>query len=90
MTIGDIVTVKITQEMIDEGEPADICLCPTALAVQEATGYEDVSVDDTSADTYKDGKILICWKLPPEVAVWMAEFDAGNHVEPLEFQMWER
>lgn len=74
--------VKVEQRHIDRGERGDAFCCAVALAVAEATGYDDVWVDEYSmsvGDFY--------YRTPKSASDFIENFDSGYAVAPFEFEL---
>jgi hypothetical protein len=85
--------IQVTQDDIEHGIRADCYFCPVALALERTLGAVDVRVYDGSADWVIPPK-WFAWKrefkwyssiLPQDVAVFVADFDAGAPVKPCSF-----
>lgn len=77
-----MTTIFVNQTHIDHGRPGTCTLCPIALAIQEATGIQQVGVN--IVEVRIDGKYF---DLPREVTEFINQFDAGGSVEPFEFEL---
>lgn len=80
--------VRVKQEHIDNGVRGDYLSCPIALAIKEATGAEQVNVDDYAIEW--GNRVGQFWKMEGmnpsmNLQVFMDNFDVGNPVEPFEF-----
>lgn len=81
---GEFVTrhVVVTQEHIDNGERDQSLKCPVALALGDGT---EVYGPDCAPLGRPIGDPFVT--LPGEVAAWIYRFDAGEPVEPFEFDI---
>jgi len=69
------VTVKVTQEDIDTGEPEDNCRCPVAIALRRSLGVE-CRVDGDEIKIRR-GEGFVCLNSPPAVEEFVTEFDSA-------------
>jgi len=76
-------TIPITARHIANGKPRDCTFCPVAVALEEATGHEWIVTSETC--TYSVGSLVLA--LPAEVRQFIADFDAGKSVKPMEFEL---
>lgn len=77
------ITVKVTQEHIDNGGLRNCRACPVALALIDA-GYSEVAV---SADGLYISDSFGRLEVPPAVAKFIKAFDSGYQVWPFEFAL---
>lgn len=77
------ITVKVTQEHIDNGVLRSCRACPVALALID-TGYSEVAV---SADGLYISDSFGRLEVPPTVANFIKAFDLGYHPRPFEFTL---
>jgi hypothetical protein len=86
--------VQITEKHIADGLGTNCIRCPLALALKDATG------SDYSVNGYQYTKINKHYNernysldystrknLPQDIRNWIADFDAGRPVVPIEFEM---
>ena len=80
--------VKVTEDHIHEGVKGSKRNCPVALAIWDA-GMVDVMVGAGMADWYDaaPGKGFVSAALPESVQEFVGDFDHGEEVEPLEFEI---
>ena len=80
--------VKVTEEHIDEGVKGCPRNCPVALAFWDA-GAVDVRIGAGRADwrMSNDDLRAVSAKLPERVQEFVGQFDHGEEVEPLEFEI---
>lgn len=79
--------IKITENHIKKGKPANTYCCPIALALKE-NGYEDPTVGASKAYAVKDGN-MISLKLSDSAIRFIKKFDKNEKVEPFEFEFEE-
>jgi hypothetical protein len=74
------ITVNVTQEDIDAGEPGHACGCPLALAIARATDCKVFIVAGiwTSTSGHRG-------PLPESAHRWYWAFDQGKPVSPFSF-----
>lgn len=77
------MTITVSQDDIEQGQPLKGLSCPIALAIKRATGLEYVGVG-VRQYWYKD---LAGGVLPPEVTEFVKAFDSGKPVEPFTFEL---
>lgn len=75
--------IKVTQEDIDKGTKRSCTLCPVALAVKRQFLKSTILVCEGTIDISKE----LIYDTPYEVAQFICNFDAGNLVEPFEFEL---
>lgn len=78
-----LITVKVTQEHIDRGIPADCESCPVALALRDASPGP-WSVGAYNADYMLSERRI---RLPLTVTEWIYRFDGGYGGSPITFQL---
>jgi len=80
---GRTFTVRVTRKDIREGQPDDPNYCPIALALQRATGVEDVEVESSSirVDGFKE------LTTPRHIEDFVEDFDGGGNVKPFRFRI---
>jgi hypothetical protein len=81
--------IDITPEDITSGHRRDGSVCPTALALQRATGLraKNVHVTEDNVLIYGDGMVPREVLLPPEVKAFIRAFDSKRPVTPLSFEI---
>ena len=87
-----MVHIKVTQDDIERGYPKSCAFCPIALAGQRAFGDSFiVEVGTTMLDVYSNASVGkgVDYALPLATSDFIAFFDAGLPVEPIEFEMEE-
>ncbi|KKN40303.1 hypothetical protein LCGC14_0734600 [marine sediment metagenome] len=86
------MSISITQKLIDEGVRKDCNACPTAKAIEDATG---LPARVTSA-TIHWGDVGGCFEgsaykyrmdTPPAVREFLDRYDEGLPVEPISFEL---
>lgn len=77
------LAVIITQEDIDKGEPVRSTLCPIARAATRAAGAPMAM----GADVLREEEGLRAAIVPYKVVQWRRNFDAGQPVQPMEFEV---
>jgi hypothetical protein len=77
--------IKVTQQDIYEGTPTDPRTCPLARAIGRETG-KTVSVFNGSA-WFGTDENRPYQELPKEACEFYGKFDAGEIVEPFEFEL---
>jgi hypothetical protein len=84
-----VITVKVTQEDIDDGKQASCYDCPLAIALSRAIGC-DVGVSGGKASWVDRYGVNEVW-LPPVADDWYRRFDNDNYgrgpVSPFEFEL---
>lgn len=75
--------ISVTQEDIDYGIPGSCLHCPVAIALERYTG-DTCEVWGGGAVNLKD---LSTIDLPEKVNEFIQDFDEGNPVHPLEFDI---
>ncbi len=81
--------VTVTQAMIDT-DSHKCGTCPVALAILAATGFPRVEVDQATIAIFPtshpacDALIV---NTQPEVETWIFQYDRGERVEPLTFNL---
>lgn len=85
---------KLTQEMIDQGQKENQCLCPVALLMKSVYPNAKVQVDVDFPHGEKripyvkvDGNEVV-FTQPEKVAEFIIRFDNGKSVKPTFFE-WE-
>ena len=73
-----MIRVDIKQKHIDAGVPGDPHCCAAALAIQEATGIEDVFVDGMTVEVGDHE-----YKTPALLDVFIDRFDSERDVWPI-------
>lgn len=81
-----VVRVQVTQADIDNGERAEPCLCPTALAIKRVFPACDPSVDGVMIELRIDGKTWFT-DVPESVREFVEAFDEEWPVEPFGFDL---
>jgi hypothetical protein len=76
-------TIRVTQELIDNGQKIDAACCPVALALKKEVDPK-ASCGDTSCYL---GKRYGRHELPQAVITFVKAFDKGLPVEPFEFEI---
>ena len=81
--------IPLTQKHIDDGVKGSCGWCPAALAINDATGGNKVSVDPkrTCWGTKPNGHWKHCIDTPPAVREFLDRYDSGLPVEPFEFEL---
>lgn len=79
--------IKVTEDHIKKGKPANTYCCPVALALKE-NGYEDATVGESKAYAVKDGN-TVTLKLSDSASSFIRKFDMNEQVEPFEFEFEE-
>lgn len=80
------LTVDVTQDDIDNGEPVNGNHCAVALALIRATGDPYVSCGIATASWYVGGDVkYVC--LPTKATDFIDAFDEGEPVEPFSFEV---
>jgi len=80
-----IVNVKITQALIDTGDRGSAELCPVTRGMKEA-GMHYPWVNTEYINFFYEGEDHQ-EPTPPLVALFIMDFDAGEPVEPFEFEL---
>lgn len=92
MTYPDEIILKITEDDITRGIKERCEECPAALAAMKIFPGRKVSAGMIGIIIYsrKDSTKVdaIYWALP-SLMDFMDDFDAGNPVSPVEFQLWK-
>lgn len=76
--------VEVTQRDIDEGKTRDCTHCPVALAIARAMGLPEVHVAHDFFVAASGGPEI---KLPPEVSIFIRQFDLREPVSPFTFEL---
>ena len=76
------LTIRVTQEDIDDGERRNGEQCPIALAMSRALGDDYVSV----GDEYVTGSVYD-WELSRTARQWVRRYDDGLRVAPATFRV---
>jgi|GEM_PF-2774964 len=84
-----IVNVKVTQALIDTGKRHNSDSCPIANAVRGQCGVQAIRVDEFSisflvGNEIRDFRHCV---LPHSAVTFVAAFDAGEPVQPFEFEL---
>lgn len=82
--------ITVTQDHIDNGTTQDCERCPIALAVLDCIsnpGTVAVDSDEIQLD-YQDHHAV--YDMPTKAMNFIADFDAGYHVQPFTFTATER
>jgi hypothetical protein len=98
-----VTTVRVTDKHIEEGRPGDACACALSLAVVEALSSEGAAVrnvhvgapgfmDNPYAEwcvrvTLYDEPHALTAEISRPVIDWIALFDNGQDVEPIEISL---
>lgn len=96
MPLNANVTIKVTQQHIDAGQPHSSVSCPIALAISdnEIALNLRVGVGLTTANLYMwsqtDNSLhhVADAVMPQNAERFVAEFDAGKPVKPFEFNLY--
>jgi hypothetical protein len=79
------VTVKVTQEDIDKGDPDVYCRSPIALAINKA-GVSFNDIDPENIEIYGANRAAdINIALPASAGHLMSHFSVGEEISPFEF-----
>jgi hypothetical protein len=84
------VRIEVTQDDIDLGIRGAACLCPIARAgARRVPARYLVSVDGHVFDLFSDekGRPDCTRRLPDEAVAFVAEFDRGESVAPISFDL---
>lgn len=79
-----VITVRITQQDIDEGRRRDNWLCPVCRALFRETGLKWV-VEEATCYPLVNRNVFI--PLPPEVITFVSVFDQTGIAQPFEFKL---
>jgi hypothetical protein len=82
------VIIRMVQDDVDLGVMNDCALCPVARALGRH-GFTDVSVGDVTIYAAGPGDRRRCYLTPPGVANFIHDFDDGEDVSPIEFELTE-
>lgn len=74
--------IAVTEQDIKEGRQGSYLSCPIALAIQRTTEARSVLVGRRTANV--DGTVFV---LPASAEFFVGDFDAGESVEPFEFDL---
>lgn len=77
--------VKVEQRHIDQGKPLHAWSCPVSLALTSAT-HGQWGVAHEYATLFRGAGDVLKVPLPAEVGDKIAAFDAGELMEPFEFE----
>lgn len=85
------VKIDVTQEDIDSGVQCSTMRCPIAIALQRATGNDNVSVGAQFAVIHQDGEDEIV-DLPSQAVEFISRYDSGKYAnvtkpEPFSFTL---
>lgn len=80
-------TIEVTRDRIDKGVMDHCRKCPVALAIMDATGIDDVSVNGETATFRKFSPDRTVSRLPREVQEWIEAFDGGSDMLPFSFKL---
>jgi hypothetical protein len=75
-------TINVTQEDIDNGNNADACACPVALALRRS-----FKVDDIWVQPYEMSANGHVYMNPSKVRDFINNFDRGMKVKPFKFEL---
>lgn len=78
--------ISVLQSDIDMGIPQDCCSCPVAIAISRALGGEIVAVVGQFVMAARHGSVYQK-RLPEKASKWIIDFDTGNLVAPIEFEL---
>ena len=78
--------IDVTQNLINLGIRGDGANCPVALAIKNAIGTDHVEVSDENTEFFEFGTYQEI-DLPDAVCEWIARFDCGEPVEPMQFEL---
>lgn len=79
--------ISVTMDHITRGVPADPCHCPIAMAILDSPSH-----DEPESIVVNGGCISIGYKVyktPPIAEKFINDFDLGNTVSPIEFELDE-
>ena len=77
---------QITQSDIDNGVADDCFNCPAGLCITRTTGKRaDVSL--VAIDIEQQPGVWESFDMPLALALWIDDFDAGEPVEPISFEL---
>ena len=76
--------VQVTQQNIENGDPAQPTTCPLALAMNAWHQYPWIIQTDWA--TAADG-LGPRWDVDPDVSTWLRAFDDGDSVGPIALVM---
>jgi hypothetical protein len=79
--------VVVTADHIARGVRECCDNCPAALALQDAFPHHFVEVSDGMASIRRWGEAAVVVDLPPAAKRFVSRFDAGDEVEPFEFEL---
>lgn len=95
MNIGSVaMKIRVTQEDLENGNPADAETCPVALAIKRAMPGADVLVDGNQVE-FRTGEQSIIGddivrgiSLPNHIRNWIGRYDMNpEEAEPVEFDL---
>jgi hypothetical protein len=78
--------ITVTEQDILQGVRGHIYICPVGLAAFRVFNKK-VIVDGGKIYTYDDRNMEIGYQLPKEISNWIADYDNGKVVEPIEFEV---
>lgn len=83
-----MTTINVTQEDIERGKRESACECPIALALERAFNAKSW-VDDEGFFFQRCPKEKLSpdYPIPQSAIAFIAAFDAGEKVEPFEFEV---
>jgi hypothetical protein len=79
--------IQVTQDDIDLGVQDSDANCPVANAILRQLGADMVSVGANDIVVYHKGDTAYLYDLPLEIAEWLDDFDDGEDVLPVEFEL---
>ena len=85
------ITVNVTQELIDSGEPENECWCPLALGISDALGRdpieESVEVFDKHVRIRTSNGGIVAVELPETAQNFLVDYDNEGDGSPLSFEL---
>ena len=84
------LTISVTQEDINQGEPEVAWRCPIALAMDRAFGYGDGLGNGVQViiPCYLLPDSVFPYKLPDRAVEFAQDFDELKDVAPFKFRIW--
>jgi hypothetical protein len=87
------ISVEVTEHDIRHGKRGDPCQCPVARAIRRAIGQPEAHVIvgvyavEAAGCAIGEGDDAQVFVLPVRAARWVQQFDLGDPVEPIAFEL---
>jgi hypothetical protein len=83
----DVYRVSVAERHIEQGIRNDCANCAVSKAINETYPHVFCDSNSESISVMHDG-VGKCYETPPEVDMWMRDYDSGELVSPIEFTLF--